>query len=95
MDKTACLSIQTAGIKYTEISTYRKVVHVSETKSVVITSFKNGVWLHLQDMRKSKSASFSNEDFVNILVRMGKIQKSIKECEKQNKKKKNQTKSGE
>ena len=69
------------------MSAYRKVVRVCETKSVVVTSFKNGVWLHFQDTRKGKSVSFSKEDFVNLLDRMGKIQKSIKECEKQNKKK--------
>ena len=66
----------------------RKVVRVSETKRVVVTSFKNGVWLHLQDTRKGKSISFSKEDFVNLLDCMGKIQKSVKECEKQNKKQK-------
>ena len=74
------------------MATYRKVVRVNETKSVVVTSFKNRVWLHLQDTRKGNSVSFSKEDFVNLLDRMGKIQKSIKECEKQNKKKKTKPK---
>ena len=69
------------------MSAYRKVVRVCKMKSVVVTSFKNEVWLHFQDSRKGKSVSFSKEDFVNLLDHMGKIQKRIKECEKQNKKK--------
>ena len=64
------------------MGTFKKVVRLNQRKSVAVTSFKKGVWLHLRDERKNKSVSFSKEDFVNLLESLGKIRKYIKNCEK-------------
>lgn len=71
------------------MASYNKQIKLNDRKKVAITSYKGKVWLHFRDEAKSKSVSFSKDDFICLLEKLAKIQAGIKLCEKAIKKTKN------
>ena len=59
---------------------YDKQVKINARKKVTINAYKGKVWLHFRDEPKSKTLSFSKDDFIALLEKMPKIQKRVKEC---------------
>lgn len=63
------------------MSEYSKQIKINDRKRAAVTAFKDKVWVHFRDEAKFKNVSFSKEDYLNLLEKLDKIQKCIKDCE--------------
>jgi len=64
------------------MSIFFKKVKLTDRKSVDITPFKKQVWVHIRDDRKNRSVSLSKDELIAFINKLGKIQSSIKDCER-------------
>ena len=78
---------------------YNKQVKINERKRVTICAYNGKTWLHIRDEPRSKTLSFTKDDFTDLLEKLSKIEMKVKECERsikqKPKKSKKSTKSSE